>query len=391
MHQAEKMAWQFFQHEPLKEGHHEQKRITSIVKTAALVHDLGHGPFSHLFEDKFMKPKVPSWNHENACSMLLDAAVDENAIDIEKEDLSTIKEMITSKKSAKLPYCFSSIVSDWKYGVDADRLDYIHRDSTIIGIKSSVDVDRIIFGMQKTADGDVSHSIKNYDLLNQLFFQRHQLFRRVYHHPKVLALDRMMADVLDLSEGDLRITERTKEPYAYTHLTDDISTEIRIHPGLGEAKKILRRIDKRDFYRYLFTIPLSNYKMMEEIRSGEDSIKFLQDVTPDGVDPKEMFCELVSRDYGLKGGRNPMNDIQFYSPDATTSTENEPAVYKFDCYQNHFSMTVPQSTYESFVYVYCRKSDLTPQQRNEVFAKGQEWARKRGTRIIEIPFFSLVA
>ena len=63
------------------------------------MHDLGHGPYSHLF-DRMIIPKLNKdapWTHEDASEMLFDYLVEKNNIDIEKEDSNIIKCLIKGK------------------------------------------------------------------------------------------------------------------------------------------------------------------------------------------------------------------------------------------------------------------------------------------------------
>ena len=61
-----------------------------------LCHDLGHGPFSHVFDNSFMPRARPdlTWSHEQASEMMLEYLVDDNNIDIEKTEINFIKDLI---------------------------------------------------------------------------------------------------------------------------------------------------------------------------------------------------------------------------------------------------------------------------------------------------------
>lgn len=71
-------------------------RDVKCVQLAALCHDLGHGPFSHLFDAAFMPKAKPGikFSHEAASEDMLSALVDENDVDISPSELNFIKDLI---------------------------------------------------------------------------------------------------------------------------------------------------------------------------------------------------------------------------------------------------------------------------------------------------------
>lgn len=74
----------------------------AIQSAAGLLHDLGHGPFSHVFEHQFM-PLVASstgvsYHHEDMSLKMIDYMVDENQIDLDRSDVRFIQEVIVGAK-----------------------------------------------------------------------------------------------------------------------------------------------------------------------------------------------------------------------------------------------------------------------------------------------------
>ncbi|KAI7899073.1 uncharacterized protein BX663DRAFT_489428 [Cokeromyces recurvatus] len=122
------------------------------IKLAGLCHDLGHGPFSHVFDNVFMPQAKPglNWSHEQGSEMMLDYLVDDNHIDIEKQDIQFMKDLIMgeptssfSQKYADRRFLFD-IVANKKNSVDVDKFDYIERDAYNMGLRSSYDAKRLL-------------------------------------------------------------------------------------------------------------------------------------------------------------------------------------------------------------------------------------------------------
>ncbi len=109
---------------------------------AALCHDVGHGPFSHVFE-YIVLPRIDriyNFEHENFSIKIAERIF---------EDLKTptfefdgIEEII--KNGGKnLSNEIFNLVSNKRFGIDVDRLDYLLRDSFYSGIDLKINVDKI--------------------------------------------------------------------------------------------------------------------------------------------------------------------------------------------------------------------------------------------------------
>lgn len=143
-----------------------------LFLTSALLHDIGHGAYSHSFE------RVFHINHETMTSKILlgdtqiRQALDKYNKNL-KHDISSI-----ILKEAKFPIIESLISSQ----LDIDRLDYLLRDSYYTGMSyGKIDVDRII-RMMSIKDNKIVykqgaiHAIENY------LISRYHMYFQVYYH-----------------------------------------------------------------------------------------------------------------------------------------------------------------------------------------------------------------
>ncbi len=98
------------------------------VQIAGLCHDLGHGPFSHVFDNEFMKQARPGfhWTHERASEEMLDYLVRENDVALSEGELSFIKDLIHGAPQSDYPqaskgYLFD-IVANRRNSIDVDKV-----------------------------------------------------------------------------------------------------------------------------------------------------------------------------------------------------------------------------------------------------------------------------
>ncbi|KAJ8439531.1 hypothetical protein Cgig2_007048 [Carnegiea gigantea] len=123
------------------------------VKLAGLLHDVGHGPFSHMFESGFL-PQVLhgfKWSHEDMSVRLIDHIVDEHNIDINGDMRKKVKEMIVASSEHASLHSMNGkrflydIVANGRNGIDVDKFDYIVRDSRACGLGCGFHFERYMF------------------------------------------------------------------------------------------------------------------------------------------------------------------------------------------------------------------------------------------------------
>lgn len=128
------------------------------VEIAGLIHDLGHGPFSHMYDGKFLKvmKSAPHFEHEHASIGIFDILIKENNLmptfnkyGLDEADIHFIKELVLGDKSDAPPSFewkgrgdktfLYDIVANKRNGIDVDKFDYFARDCHVLGVTKSFD------------------------------------------------------------------------------------------------------------------------------------------------------------------------------------------------------------------------------------------------------------
>jgi len=117
------------------------------VKVAGLCHDLGHGPFSHVFDGVFIPRVDPNttWRHEDGSVQMLQFLLKKNRIehDLCPQDVLFIEEIIAGTKEkerkgrGREKFYLYDIVNNSRSGLDVDKLDYFMRDMRYTTASSS--------------------------------------------------------------------------------------------------------------------------------------------------------------------------------------------------------------------------------------------------------------
>lgn len=153
---------------------------------AALLHDVGHGPFSHSFE------KVFSLDHEEFTQAIIvgDTEINKVLSLVDKEFPKKVADVIAKTSDNKL--AISMISSQ----IDADRMDYLLRDAYFTGVKyGNFDMERILRVMRPYGDQVVikqsgMHAVEHY------IMSRYQMYWQVYFHPVTRSAEVILTKIL---------------------------------------------------------------------------------------------------------------------------------------------------------------------------------------------------
>ncbi len=175
-----------------------QEREDTIL--AALLHDVGHGPFSHTLEE-ILKSLSVKFDHEHMTKRIL--VEEDSEIATVLGDRGARLVPFIDKKLREPNRWFYSIVSS---ALDADRLDYLLRDSTMAGVWTNrFDLGRLIDAMG-IRDDEIVVDARARDVVESYLLAMEQMYASVYYHHTNRAasflLSAVVARAVDVSRED---------------------------------------------------------------------------------------------------------------------------------------------------------------------------------------------
>ena len=270
-----------------------------IVRLAGLLHDLGHGPFSHVYEEVLDKHR--NMTHEDVTQWLIRES-EVGGILEEQGYLQEVSELAVGRlKAERRPYAqlLNYIITG---PLSVDIMDYLIRDSYFAGVEyGKVDVQRLINSLD-LVEGQLAVEYPGaLPVLESYILARIQMFNAVYFHRSVRAANVMLARAMEYADEALKLTG-FKETEEFLRL-DDSSTLISML-GLegkggkeGIAAEFARMFMERRLVKCTYELTVhspdpftANILNRERIRRqieeeiGEEA----------GVDPEYIFIDVPS-------------------------------------------------------------------------------------------------
>jgi HD superfamily phosphohydrolase len=244
------------------------------VRLAALLHDVGHAPFSHLFEPLLLK--YLGRNHEDMSRWIIAESALADVIKGEGFDPKELSGLAVGKPEQGTRPFLGQIISG---SFDVDKMDFVVRDSYHTGAGyGSVDVFRLIYTMD-ILDGNLAVDITALPTLESLILARFESFRAIYFHRACRGVQLMLLRALDAARDDLQILE-AKTPDEYLEWDDyTVWSKLRSNPHSREiindisARRLLKCAYEKTFYAKdelvssVFTNENVRMKLEEEIAS----------------------------------------------------------------------------------------------------------------------------
>jgi HD superfamily phosphohydrolase len=207
------------------------------VRVAGLLHDVGHGPFSHVFEQ--LLEKQLGKTHEDITLWLIENSELKDILKKAGCKPEAVARLAVGRLNRPGKAFLDQIISS---AVDVDKQDFIVRDTYHTGAEYGfIDVSRLIHTLD-VLDGDLAVDLGSLSALESLMIARIESFRSVYFHRVGRAAQIMLASAMEKADPELGLTS-FKSPEEYLAM-DDYS----VWTMLKTCKKssgIMRNLEKR--------------------------------------------------------------------------------------------------------------------------------------------------
>ncbi len=297
--------------------------VLNHVRMAAIMHDCGHGPFSHLSEkifkhfDDFVemvrsKPFLSEASAHEVLSYLIITSNTfkkfyedniKNVYDVDL-DLDFVGEMIIGHVTDPSKAFMVDMVNG---PFDADKLEYIQRDSHTTGIKMVLDLHRLFYTIDLIKDGDdrtkLSVDITGVSTLEQIIFNKMMLFNTVYHHHKVRSAECLFKAIFSqILSNETLINGRKFESAAdFLYLTDDDVYSL-VNSDEGLLKQLALDLCQRKLPKRALTISR---------KTTDTNIEYVLEIAKVNDDPEQLeaFVDAISDYTSHFGKKVPKEEI----------------------------------------------------------------------------------
>ncbi|MBA4537441.1 HD domain-containing protein [Bacillus aquiflavi] len=243
----------------------QEERLLSLC--AALLHDIGHGPFSHSFE------KVFNLDHEEFTKDIILGNTEVHRIlaRVNNEFPEKVAEVIGKTYKNK------QVVSLISSQIDADRMDYLQRDAYFTGVSyGHFDMERILRVMRPHDDQVVikhsgMHAVEDY------IMSRYQMYWQVYFHPVTRSAEVILTKTLHRAKHLYKQSYSFKTPPVHFYSLFENKPILKDYLKLDEAvvlyylqmwieeddsilKDLCSRFMNRNLFKYSEFDPAKEYK-----------------------------------------------------------------------------------------------------------------------------------
>jgi hypothetical protein len=208
-----------------------------IVRIAALLHDVGHGPFSHVFEQLLIKDLEKT--HEDISSWIIENGEIGDKLDKAGYRRGEMAKLAVGKLHKPGKAFWDQIISS---AVDVDKQDFIVRDTFHTGAEYGfIDVFRLIHALDVLGE-NLAVELSALSALEAFMIARIESFKSIYFHRVGRAAQIMLATAMEKANAELGLTAfRTPEDY----LAMDDATVWSSLKCCEKSKQIIKDLEHR--------------------------------------------------------------------------------------------------------------------------------------------------
>ena len=305
-------------------------RLIELVRVAALVHDIGHGPFSHLYDDVITKYEQP--HHEERGVYIFKSIVEKYKIKLSKKEVEMIIEMV-EPETYKFNYVYQ-IVANKVCSVDVDKIDYIERDSYHLGIRTMTDYQRLIT-KARVVEFDEHMQIAwpekiQHDILS-LFETRYRLHKNVYNHHAVKSAEEIVKEIL------VNILEKSNDKTILNMANDSI-----IYTNNEEISRLREKLDMRDFPKMIGEKVICYKNTTQNIEKVNLFQKKLDNlvIKLNSINIKNTGWKRTTIGFISGNGQNPLKNVIYFNHKNTSNGFN----------LKHYSSFMEPKNYKEYIY-----------------------------------------
>ncbi len=269
--------------------------IIQKLRISALLHDIGHGPFSHLFEE--ISKDEDRFSHESFGHKIITNTIISDII--EKNGYNSKEIASISFGKHKMNF-LNEIISG---GLSVDLMDYLPRDSYFSGTEyGKIDYHRIINSLEVSSRNNLGINKSSLYSYESMLISRYQMFKAVYFHKSVRSGEVMLLHSMKIQNKILGLTNfNSLEDFFVLHdemLLERLSTSLSIQSqdkgiDTNVGTKLAKDYQNRNLLKCVYEFFLLSSQRNKNKVSAAASLE--PDLEESHVDGIELFDEQIKK------------------------------------------------------------------------------------------------